>query len=179
MLYVIFRSLKSGVPTTIRDVYYADVTLFNRSQATASRLVDRLMRLLGDEGEAIPRAALGIVASPKGMFSGALDVVLSAGAQASATATSPATIPGKDGVATLIPDDSFVEALEPTRALQWVLIVEKEAVFQTLCVQRITDGVIALQTGRELRPGLLIAGKGYPDLATKQFIALLHRSRPR
>lgn len=55
----------------------------------------------------------------------------------------------------------------------WVLIVEKEAVFQTLCRLGITDG--RSLPGR----GLLLTGKGYPDVATRHLVKSLADALPR
>ena len=49
------------------------------------------------------------------------------------------------------------------RAVKWILVVEKEATFRSIAASSFWDTVIS--------EGLLLTGKGYPDIATR---AMLH-----
>lgn len=92
----------------------------------------------------VERGALGIVASAKGMVYG--DV----------------TIGGRhflvDGGGVVVPGE--VGAVVVGEEVEWVLVVEKEAVFRSL----------ACGGGRK---GVVVTGKGYPDVATREVVRML------
>ncbi|PSS37869.1 hypothetical protein PHLCEN_2v337 [Hermanssonia centrifuga] len=68
---------------------------------------------------------------------------------------------------TLIPPSEEISRFEVSEDLSWVLIVEKEAVFQTLCH-------LDFSSHPSLPgPGVIITGKGYPDVATRQLVCTL------
>ncbi|ETS80173.1 hypothetical protein PFICI_07702 [Pestalotiopsis fici W106-1] len=69
-----------------------------------------------------------------------------------------------------IPDAVSLASFE-LRGIQWVMIVEKEATFRSLVAARYFDHSAA-------GPGLLITAKGYPDLATRQFLHAIHSQYP-
>ncbi len=54
---------------------------------------------------------------------------------------------------------------------EWILIVEKDAVFQTLCSCSFVDDPYLCSKGKG--KGLLITGKGFPDLSTLQLVRLI------
>ncbi|KAF8629161.1 hypothetical protein AX17_005746 [Amanita inopinata Kibby_2008] len=72
-----------------------------------------------------------------------------------------------DSEGTLIPAPEDVESYSITGNIRWVLVVEKEAVFDALCRLRLVKHPAL--SGR----GFLITGKGYPDLATRYFLKFL------
>ncbi|CDO76728.1 hypothetical protein BN946_scf184796.g22 [Trametes cinnabarina] len=74
---------------------------------------------------------------------------------------------------TLIPPSEDIERFEVEGDLAWVLVVEKEAVFQTLC--RLRLGTHPAIPGN----GLIITGKGYPDVATRQLVKTLSANLPK
>jgi len=78
-----------------------------------------------------------------------------------------------DTEATLIPAGEDIKTFSLNDGLAWVLIVEKEAVFQTLCQLRLT------RLEHILGRGLLITGKGYPDVATRHLVKSLADALPR
>lgn len=112
------QALVDNVPLTKRDMYYKDVPLF-KAQGTVDRLVDDLAVTLGLE-----RADLKIRAASKGLICGTgLTIHLLEGEAIS--------INNLEG--TLIPTGEIIERFELKGDISWVLVVEKEAVFQTLC----------------------------------------------
>ncbi|KIJ18847.1 hypothetical protein PAXINDRAFT_174991 [Paxillus involutus ATCC 200175] len=151
------QALEEGLPLTKRDMYYKDVALFN-SQKTVDKLVDDLAATLE-----LDRAALNIRATSKGLISGSgLIIYLLDGH----------VLRLNDSEGTLIPAGEDIERFEVDGNVAWVLVVEKEAVFQTLCRVQFT--------GHPALPGcgLIITGKGYPDLATRQLVRTLSDNLP-
>lgn len=72
----------------------------------------------------------------------------------------------------MIPVGEDIASFSADDNISWVLIVEKEAVFQTLCRLRLT-------TSPSLPGhGLIITGKGYPDIATRHLVKTLSDALP-
>ncbi|KAF9568218.1 DNA topoisomerase IV, alpha subunit [Agrocybe pediades] len=148
----------SEVPTTKRDIYYKDVTLF-KSQKVVDTLVDDLAATFDVE-----RSDLNIRSSSKGLICGSgLSITLRSGER----------IECNDSEGTLIPAGEDIETFGVDEDVAWVLIVEKEAVFQTLCKMRIC------RHDSFPGPGILITGKGYPDVATRHIVKSLADALPR
>ncbi|KAG2032460.1 Spo11/DNA topoisomerase VI subunit A [Suillus americanus] len=151
------QALVDNVPLTKRDMYYKDVPLF-KTQGTVDRLVDDLAVTLDLE-----RADLKIRAASKGLICGTgLTIHLLEGE----------FIYINDLEGTLIPTGETIERFELNGDISWVLVVEKEAVFQTLC--RFQFASHQSLPG----PGLIITGKGYPDVATRQLVKTLSDNLP-
>ncbi|KAG1864056.1 Spo11/DNA topoisomerase VI subunit A [Suillus tomentosus] len=151
------QALVDNVPLTKRDMYYKDVPLF-KAQGTVDRLVDDLAVTLDLE-----RADLKIRAASKGLICGTgLTIHLLEGE----------VISINDSEGTLIPTGETIERFELKEDISWVLVVEKEAVFQTLC--RFQFASHQSLPG----PGLIITGKGYPDVATRQLVKTLSDNLP-
>lgn len=143
ILDLLHESLVSGQrATTKRDLFYRHPTLF-RTQRVVDGLVDDLAATF-----CVPRAALGVVASAKGLLHG--DVVIG-GRHFLA-----------DGGGVLVPGELGDVVLGSQ--LAWVLVVEKEAVFRAL----------ACAHGKR---GVVVTGKGYPDVATREVVRLLAAAR--
>ncbi|KAH6914489.1 Spo11/DNA topoisomerase VI subunit A [Coprinopsis sp. MPI-PUGE-AT-0042] len=157
LLNRIHEALISGISTTKRDIYYKDVELW-RTQKAVDTLVDDLAATWN-----LRRADLNIRASSKGLVSGSgLTIYLLSGEE----------IHGNDSEAIKIPLGEDTETFGVDEDIKWVLIVEKEAVFNTLCSLQITDG--RLPAGR----GILITGRGYPDIATRHLVKSLADALP-
>ncbi|KAJ7495976.1 topoisomerase acting in meiosis, partial [Mycena galericulata] len=161
VLELMHEAVVDGVPATKRDIYYKDVPLFKK-QKVVDNLVDDLAATFELE-----RADLNIRATSKGLVCGSgLVVHLASGEKVHANDTEGALIPaGED-----------IEAFTVGEDVEWLLLIEKDAVFQTLCRLRLADhpGL----TGR----GVLLTigqGKGYPDVATRQLVATLAACLPR
>lgn len=145
ILDLLHESLVSGRrATTKRDLFYKHPTLF-RTQRVVDGLLDDLAATFS-----VPRDALGVVASAKGMLYG--DVAI--GGRHFLTDGGGALVPGELDDVVLGSD------------VAWVLVVEKEAVFRSL----------ACGGGRE---GVVVTGKGYPDVATREAVRLLAGARTR
>ncbi|CAE6427164.1 unnamed protein product [Rhizoctonia solani] len=150
-------ALKDDVPTTKRDIFYSDVELFGK-QSVSDALVDDLAATLG-----LTRGDLGIRAALKGLFCGsALTLTTSKGE----------IIRGMDFEETLIPVGEDIVNVNIDKDLAWALIVEKEAIFQTLC----TLGFASVH--ESIGRGIMITGKGYPDLATRQLVSVFSNELP-
>jgi len=108
------------------------VSLF-KTQTTVDRLVDDLAATFS-----VGRADLNVRASPKGLLCGScIRIKLEDGN----------VITPSDGEACLIPHAEDIAIFDVDPELSWVLIVEKEAVFQTLCGSAFTR---LLEIGRGL-----------------------------
>ncbi|EKM54341.1 uncharacterized protein PHACADRAFT_96783, partial [Phanerochaete carnosa HHB-10118-sp] len=153
------EALVTGVPTTKRlvDMYYKDVPLFG-SQVVVDKLVDDIAATLS-----VGRADLNVRASSKGLVSGR-GLTMHLYEEDSITVSTSES--------TLIPVSEEIERFEVEDDLSWVLVVEKEAVFQTLCRLNLAEH------SRLPGPGLLITGKGYPDVATRQLVRTLSDNLP-
>ncbi|THH30927.1 hypothetical protein EUX98_g3252 [Antrodiella citrinella] len=155
------EALSDDTPTTKRDMYYKDVALF-KQQSVVDKLVDDIAASAGNYSLTAYTQLLQR-ASAKGLFCGsALVVHLRSGG----------TLYGADSEGTLIPASDEIERFEVNEELRWVLVVEKEAVFQTLAHMQIT------RFGDFNGPGIVITGKGYPDVATRQLVCTLAENLP-
>ncbi|KAG8714216.1 endodeoxyribonuclease [Ceratobasidium sp. 423] len=146
-------ALKDDIPTTKRDVFYNDVKLFGK-QAVVDTLVDDLALTLG-----LKRGDLGIKAALKGLFCGSAVTL---------TTIKGEVIKGLDFEETLIPTGEDILNVNVDEDLNWALIVEKEAIFQILCALGFAS--VHKSIGR----GVIVTGKGYPDLATRQLVSIFN-----
>ncbi|KZP17969.1 DNA topoisomerase IV, alpha subunit [Athelia psychrophila] len=151
------EALVCDIPTTKRDIYYRDVPLFQK-QGVVDRLIDDLAATFELE-----RSDLNVRASSKGLVcGGGLVMHLKSGEAIYANETEGALIPvGED-----------ISSFEVGDNIAWVLVVEKEAVFQTLCRLNLA-GHPSLPG-----PGIIITGKGYPDVATRNLVKTLSDNLP-
>jgi len=145
LMAIVNELLASGKIATKREIYYQYEGVF-RSQLELDTALDRLARTLK-----IPRDMLGIVAGSKGLvFGSALQLFGKSCYQA-----------GFLDKAQAIPTKSQVQSLE---GCKFVLVVEKEAVFQTI-----------LNDSEYLEANLgkfvLVTGKGYPCMATRALVS--------
>ncbi|KAJ6594186.1 Spo11/DNA topoisomerase VI subunit A [Mycena capillaripes] len=158
VLDLMHEAVVDDVPATKRDMYYRDVPLF-KTQKVVDNLVDDLAATFELE-----RADLNVRATSKGLVCGSgLVIHLNSGEK----------IYLNDTEGTLIPVGEDIKAFTVEEDVEWILIVEKDAVFQTLCHLRFASH--PRLPGR----GLIITGKGYPDVATRQLVATLSACLPR
>ncbi|KAF9462276.1 Spo11/DNA topoisomerase VI subunit A [Collybia nuda] len=142
----------NGVPVTKRDIYYKDVPLFKK-QRVVDDLVDDVAATFG-----LGRSDLNIRATSKGLVCGSgLTICLQSGE----------VLHGS-----LIPVGEDIETFRLDEDVTWVLIVEKDAVFQTLCRLNLVNNHSL--PGR----GIIITGKGYPDVATRHLVKSLADALP-
>ncbi|GAA5988814.1 hypothetical protein JCM5350_000382 [Sporobolomyces pararoseus] len=143
---LVLDGLVADVVSTKRDLYYRDVSLF-RKQQTVDSLVEDLAATLG-----VRRSDLNIVASSKGIFSGDLTLLMRDGARKSGSVEG-----------TLIPPALLIDRVK-ANALSWVLVVEKDAVFQSLSPAKWDPS---------LGNGVVLTAKGYPDISTRELVKKL------
>ncbi|GAA5895322.1 hypothetical protein JCM8208_005977 [Rhodotorula glutinis] len=153
VIELVLEALKSGIVCTKRDMYYRDVNLFVK-QAIVDSLVDDLAATLH-----VRRSELNVVATAKGLFAGDVKLVLTDGSELSSA-----------DQGALIPSGTSIDRLELGK-VKWVLVVEKDAIFQTLATSSLLDD-------DELGAGVLLTGKGYPDLATRELLKRLSDELP-
>ena len=121
--------------------------MFGR-QSHVDRYVDDIAFALG-----VSRSALNVTAAAKGLVAGALTFCRRDGSMFDAAND-------KEGI--LVPNLQEILSVDLATA-KWVLVIEKEATFRAIAAPRFwEDSAIH---------GVIITGKGYPDLATR---ALLH-----
>ncbi|KAG8961836.1 endodeoxyribonuclease [Tulasnella sp. 419] len=111
----------------------------------------------------LSRSALNVRASSKGLFVGCSMVLHLSSGQ---------SISGSDIEPSLIPHSSDITRVEMQNDLAWVLVVEKEAVFRTLCRMGLASHPSLFG------PGIIITGKGYPDFATRELLHTLSAELP-
>ncbi|KAK0498241.1 DNA topoisomerase IV alpha subunit [Armillaria luteobubalina] len=151
------ESVISSVPITKRDIYYKDVPLL-KTQRAVDNLVDDLAATFDLE-----RSQLNVRATSKGLICGSsLMFHLNSGT----------TLCPNDTDGSLIPVGEDIRTFSLTEEISWVLIVEKDAIFQHLCRFQLTKHPSL--PGR----GLLITGKGYPDMATRHLVKTLSDNLP-
>ncbi|KAJ8103966.1 Spo11/DNA topoisomerase VI subunit A [Lipomyces tetrasporus] len=152
-LDIISESLTSGKIVTKRDIYYRETWLF-KNQAIVDRIVDDIGRTLN-----VPRAALGIVSAQKGLACGTFCMHKKDG-----------TLMAVDGEIQLIPPFEELKSID-VMDIDFVLVIEKEAVFRSLCSAKFYNRP-------DIGRSILVTGKGYPDLAARQFISHIAASYP-
>ncbi|WFD06226.1 endodeoxyribonuclease [Malassezia vespertilionis] len=137
------------------DLYYRDPALFE-SQRMVTSLVHRISVTLRS-----PRSVLGVCASPSGLVMGPVYFV------------HHTKRGGENTWEKFIPDPGSVR--EVHTSAEWVLVVEKHAVYQTLQTSHFLEqGLVYGITA----PGALVTGKGYPDLATRWMLRELAQKMP-
>nr|XP_031858021.1 uncharacterized protein CI109_006555 [Kwoniella shandongensis]KAA5525093.1 hypothetical protein CI109_006555 [Kwoniella shandongensis] len=153
---ILYEAVLERTVITLRDIFYRDKALFKR-QDIVDKLVDDLVATAR-----LKRKDFYVCASAKGLIaSSSLKIYRRSGEEVTLSPTSP----------TLIDPVERIDRVEAPDGLSWVLLVEKDAVFQSLCSAKM------LKDGR-FGPGAMITGKGFPDLATKQFLHLLVETFP-
>ena len=145
LMVIVCELLTHNNTVTKREVYYQHEAIF-RSQADLDQALDRLARTFG-----VPRDDLGIVAGSKGLILGPCIQLVGAESPPSNKCT--------------IPESPSVKSIGEC---PFVLVVEKEAVFQT-----IFDDYTFLQ--EQFGPFALITGKGFPCMATRKLVSQLGR----
>ncbi|ROT39024.1 DNA topoisomerase IV, alpha subunit [Sodiomyces alkalinus F11] len=134
-----------------------DATHQTKSQAVVDRVVDDLAYTLG-----FGRMDLNIVAAGKGLISGPIMIQLRRESGVLSASS------GSNGV--LVPLPSDVEKLD-LGAARWLLVIEKEAVYRRL-------SAVQYWRNSAAGPGILVTGKGFPDLVTRGFLHLVQSVRP-
>jgi len=146
--------LLSHRTTTIREVYYHFVTHF-RNQAECDKAIWDLAAALR-----VPRSALGLAASPKGWCCGCLELY--------DTQTGELMWNGRvldvHGMAITMP--LLQHATVRSEDARCILVIEKEGVYTRLSEDKFFQYYY---------PCILVTGKGFPDIATRQWVQHLQR----
>ncbi|KAH7008545.1 Spo11/DNA topoisomerase VI subunit A [Ilyonectria destructans] len=148
-------ALVSGTILTKRHIFYQHQDLFEK-QSQVDELVDDLAFTLG-----VNRGDLNIVAASKGILAGPLVIELRDGSCLDSTA-------GNLGIP--IPTTTSISKVNVDN-LRWILVVEKDAIFRSLCS---SEFWMTSSCG----PGVVLTAKGYPDLITRSFLNLVHTTNP-
>lgn len=142
----IYVMLSRNVMCSKRELYYRDVELY-RNQANVNKAVETLCAMLD-----LQEFELGIFSSSKGLVAG--DLIITVGDEridCKATQSVPQ-------------NPAAITSLESKA--QYVLVVEKDTVFQRLINDNIFD--------RLDHKIVLITAKGYPDVNTRLLLKKLH-----
>ena len=150
---------------SLRELYYVMNSRGRRGGSTQTRVTEhQIAATIRKISQALgaPRIALGIVAASKGQVAGRCHIETASGARFDCTAC------GNDGWA--ITGDLFeLDATKIHSDAAYVIVVEKDAVFNRLCAERVFEKL----------PCVLVTAKGFPDLATRKFLHLLRRALER
>ncbi|KAJ5191493.1 uncharacterized protein N7498_010478 [Penicillium cinerascens] len=150
ILAIIDQAVRTGQWVSKRDIYYIDPAYF-RSQDTVDTVIDELAYTIG-----VDRGALNVEAAGKGLITGCFSLKRDSHVVVNAQFSSQDTL-----VPRIQEGDEF-----DISATRWVLVIEKEAVFHRLVQNNYHIKAVAGQ-------GILITGKGYPDIRTREFIRQL------
>ncbi|KAF7195837.1 Meiotic recombination protein rec12 [Pseudocercospora fuligena] len=151
IMELMHEALRNDVVISKRDMYYRDPALFG-SQRHVDRYVDDIAFTFG-----VPRSALNITAAAKGLFAGAFELCRRDGSTIDA-ATDP------EGI--LIPSLRDILSVSMSK-VKWILVIEKEATFRSIAGSDFWSTII--------QQGILITGKGYPDLLSRAILRFLSR----
>ena len=157
---------RDAATTTKREIYYSEVELFGKKQATADRAIEQAVQLIANiDGSfgSFARDSLGIVAAKRGMCYGSLIYTLVDGNKFNAALGSGISIE---------PGAAF-QRFYLVDSLESILVVEKETVFHRLAKDMAAGKAEFLKTKT-----LLVTGKGYPDVATRSFLRALLKQEP-
>ncbi|XP_024914773.1 meiotic recombination protein SPO11 isoform X2 [Cynoglossus semilaevis] len=148
ILSVVYRLVQSNKYATKRDIYYRNMQLFG-SQATVDSIVDDLSCLLK-----APRRSLHVLATTKGLIAGDLQYMEEDGTRIDCHCSSAAVQLSSNisGIRNIVSSAKFV------------LIVEKDATFQTLLDEDFCS---------KLHPCIMITGKGVPDVNSRLMVRKL------
>ncbi|EGE05342.1 meiotic recombination protein spo11 [Trichophyton equinum CBS 127.97] len=152
ILGLISEAIKGGFISSKRDIFYQDPVYFG-SQRLVDRYIDDIAFTLD-----VDRAALHVAAAAKGATGGNFSITLKNGSSIQVGACT-------EGI--LIPRIHEIEGIDIS-GISWILVIEKEAVFHRL----ITSGY---HNASAAGSGILLTGKGYPDLSSREFLRLLSR----
>ncbi|UJR30297.1 hypothetical protein I4U23_017834 [Adineta vaga] len=149
VLSTIHRLVRTQTRMNMRELFYSQVNLF-RHQRVSDNIVEQLARHLD-----VDRRQLGFVTTAKGFCAGNVQFRnLRSGEFTDCTQLSTGQ---------LIVDDDL-EIIETEQPITFILIVEKDTVFQHL----LNDGFLIRYRG-----ACLITGRGQPDHATRSLLLQL------
>ncbi|WVO14768.1 hypothetical protein L204_102406 [Cryptococcus depauperatus] len=157
---ILYEAILDRAVITLRDIFYRDKPLFIH-QPVVNKIVDDIVASAG-----LQRKDFNVCASAKGLIA-ATSLVIHRRTE------NPLVLSATH--ASLIDPIEKISHLETPgnpEGIKWVLVVEKDAVFQSLC-----NATILKEP--DLGSGVLVTGKGFPDLATRQILYLIANSFPK
>ncbi|KAK5137789.1 hypothetical protein LTR08_007361 [Meristemomyces frigidus] len=154
ILELIHEALRKDATLSKRDIYYRDPALFG-NQTHVDRYVDDIAHTFG-----VARSALNVSAVAKGLVTGAFTLCRRDGSTVNAAAD-------RNGM--LVPSLKEILSVDMT-AVKWIVVIEKEASFHSIAASCFWD-TLSWQ-------GVLITGKGYPDIATRALLRYLSTPSP-
>ncbi|XP_013181124.1 PREDICTED: meiotic recombination protein SPO11 [Papilio xuthus] len=147
VLTKVHELLSKNLSVTRRELFYQNVTRL-RNQANLDVAVRDVCCLLQT-----PPWNLGIMATAKGLIAGHIQLQLQDGSFVDCFGTG----------GTLVPQD--VDGIKEFKSTaKYILVVEKDAIFQKL----LDEGALV-----RLGPLIILTGKGYPDVCTRQLLCRL------
>ncbi|EUC40547.1 hypothetical protein COCMIDRAFT_9596 [Bipolaris oryzae ATCC 44560] len=153
ILELIHGSLLDNTMMTKRDIYYRHPDLFVK-QSVVDRYVDDLACTFG-----ITRSQLNVTAAAKGLVAGNFKLEQANNLFHRMSSSEGLLIP-------VVRDNDSWDLTET----QWVLIIEKEATFRSL-IGSAQWSMLGLH-------GVVVTAKGYPDVASRQFLRQLGNTAP-
>ncbi|KAK2811542.1 hypothetical protein FQN50_002165 [Emmonsiellopsis sp. PD_5] len=152
----ISEAIRGDFISSKRDIYYLDPVYFG-SQSVVDRCIDDIACTIG-----VDRTALHVAAAAKGLAVGNFRITFNDDSVVDA---------GTVAEGMLVPRVETVKGIDIS-AIRWILVIEKEAAFHRLATSNYHRTSAAGQ-------GILITGKGYPDLSTRAFLHLLSHTTSR
>ena len=138
-----------------RDIYYRDPALFG-TQARVDRYVDEIALTFD-----VPRSMLNVTAAARSLVAGAIKLCRRDGSFVNAGID-------REGILVSSLRDFFSVNMS---AVQWILVIEKEATFRSIAASSFWEMLS--------RHGVIITGKGYPDIASRALLHFLATPSPR
>ncbi|XP_046403270.1 meiotic recombination protein SPO11 isoform X2 [Ischnura elegans] len=163
LLSNLHHQMISGSSSLKREIFYKSLGILKSLGYPSSQsIVDSVM---SDVGAllSLPLRHLGVLSSSRGLIAGDLQLLSSHSADLGASSVILDTksmgneccaIPGD--IASMSNEDFAIQS-----SAKLVLIIEKDACFQKL----LDDGIL-----EQLKPCLLITGRGYPDVCTRRLV---------
>jgi meiotic recombination protein SPO11 len=145
----IYQNLKNQTIRTKRDMFYGNSELYKKQS-----VIDAAVSRIADNLQ-VPRDALNVVGAAKGIYFGELEIN---NQRTHATYTS------------LLPRREEIDSLDLLDN-RFVLVVEKDAVMSVIAEHY-------EQIRGKMGNFLLISGKGFPCMRTKQFLNLIECEYP-
>jgi meiotic recombination protein SPO11 len=143
----IYKMLSRNMMCTKRELYYRDVDLFGK-QESVNKAIETLCSMLS-----VQEYELGVLSSSKGLVAG--DLIINIGEERIDCSTAQS-----------VPQNpSEISSLESSA--EYILIVEKDTVFQRLINENIFGRI-----GHKI---VLITAKGYPDVNTRVLLKRIQR----
>ncbi|MCJ1404914.1 hypothetical protein MMC11_008140 [Xylographa trunciseda] len=150
ILSIIYEGLIENTIITKRAIFYQNPELFSK-QSIVDRLVDDIAFMFE-----VQRSDLNVIAGAKGLVAGPFSVIHLDGSSLNM---------GTMQEGSLIPNLRDSDRLDISN-IAWVLVIEKEATFCSLASTIFYRDI-------DIGNGIIITGKGYPDILTRKLLRRL------